>query len=373
MKQPWLASRAYDAIAILSPPFLATLGVALVFAVAPNRATAPMGPWAWIVLILSIDVSHVYASVYRTLKRPSLWNRYRWPMIGAPLGCYALGYGLYRTDPLWFWRALAYLAVFHFVRQPYGLMLLYKRKAKREPKLWHRLDILAVYTASLYPLYAWHLDPSRQFYWFTPGDFMIVANALWPWQGLGYVFALSVLLIYIAKEVLAFRRGYGCNIPKNLVILGTAVSFGFGILYWNSDFAFTATNVISHGVVYLGLVWMTDGKRVYLETFEPGLRWVFPFAFISTLLFAAFIEEGLWDRLVWDDHGEIFSGFSRLLASVGLELSPVTSPDALTLLVPLLALPQATHYIWDGLIWRRPARRPGSLREDPADGSASAL
>ncbi len=352
MKQPWLASKTYDLMWILSPPFLATFGVAIAFYLSPELAAAPMNPWAWLLLVLAIDVSHVYASLYRTFFRAEIWDRYALPLIVAPLLCYAVGYALYYHDPLWFWRVLAYLAVFHFVRQPYGIMLLYKRDSVPEPRLWHRLDLIAIYTASLYPIYCWHLDPARQFNWFTEGDFFLVDQPQWQW--LGHAWALSVLVLYLAKETMAFRKGFKINVPKNLVVFGTAVSFGFGIVYWNSDLAFTATNVIAHGVVYLGLVWWSDGKRVFHRNFSSRLQVLFPLAFVGTLLVIAYVEEGFWNVLVWDDHDQFFYVFARIFHAVGLDLSLVTSPAFLAFLVPLLALPQATHYIWDGFIWRRP-------------------
>jgi len=55
---------------------------------------------------------------------------------------------------------------------------------------------------------------------------------------------------------------------------------------------------------------------------------------------AAFLEETLWDRWVWHDRAWLF-GESDDLGDL-----------ALTLLVPLLALPQALHYALDGFIWK---------------------
>jgi hypothetical protein len=53
---------------------------------------------------------------------------------------------------------------------------------------------------------------------------------------------------------------------------------------------------------------------------------------------------------VWHDQPGLFAG-------PALELGR----GVLTLLVPLLALPQATHYVLDGWIWRR--SRHAELRE----------
>ena len=58
----------------------------------------------------------------------------------------------------------------------------------------------------------------------------------------------------------------------------------------------------------------------------------------------AFIEEGLWDGLVWREHLRVFPGFAWL---------PQIGTDAvLAMVVPLLAVPQLTHYVIDSIIWR---------------------
>jgi hypothetical protein len=62
----------------------------------------------------------------------------------------------------------------------------------------------------------------------------------------------------------------------------------------------------------------------------------------------ALVEEGLWDNLVWHDHPQYFGDTSVSL-----------SPTALALLVPLLALPQAVHYLTDAFVWRVGGNNPG--------------
>ena len=60
-----------------------------------------------------------------------------------------------------------------------------------------------------------------------------------------------------------------------------------------------------------------------------------------TLLGLALMEEALWELAVWGEH---FSDEFLLDATW------------LWLVVPLLALPQLTHYVLDGFIWRKPKR-----------------
>jgi hypothetical protein len=65
-------------------------------------------------------------------------------------------------------------------------------------------------------------------------------------------------------------------------------------------------------------------------------------AFFGVLFVFALVEEAGWDRLVWHDHEWLFGSSDTHLERL-----------AAALLVPLLALPQALHYVLDGLLWRR--------------------
>ena len=70
--------------------------------------------------------------------------------------------------------------------------------------------------------------------------------------------------------------------------------------------------------------------------------------FLGVLWLLAYAEEMIWDRAVWHDHGWLFGN----AWDVG---------DLKIVLVPLLALPQLTHYILDGFIWKRPTGARGGM------------
>src|SRR6188474_2067722 len=116
MPQPWLYSAAADSIFILGPAFAVTLAVILFPGVFENNSTPP---WAWLLLVVGVDVAHVYSTLYRTYFDTEESGRYRSLLIGIPVACWIAGVLLYTTGSLTFWRTLAYLAVFHFVRQQY--------------------------------------------------------------------------------------------------------------------------------------------------------------------------------------------------------------------------------------------------------------
>ncbi len=75
--------------------------------------------------------------------------------------------------------------------------------------------------------------------------------------------------------------------------------------------------------------------------YSAGMVWLFSWGLIFIL---AFVEEGLWDITVWQEHSAIFG--TRHMQNFSMDGA------LLTLVVPLLALPQITHYILDGFIWK---------------------
>ena len=78
--------------------------------------------------------------------------------------------------------------------------------------------------------------------------------------------------------------------------------------------------------------------------------------YLLVLFILAYLEEGLWHSLVWREHVMLFRPFSMLPA--------IDSHSILSFVVPLLALPQVTHYIIDAFIWRmRPAADKDGWRQ----------
>lgn len=345
-KQPWINSASSDALFILMPPFLALMLVALF----PQqfRESDEMPLIYWLVLIVFIDVAHVYSTLYRTYFNPLEFKEKQSLLISIPILCYVAGVIFYNLDALLFWRILAYLAVFHFIRQQYGFMRLYSRFEKKS-RLLSGIDSVTIYASTIYPILFWHLNPDRNFNWLIEGDFLHYESRFL--SNVGFALYLIILFIYFAKEAYIYLNFKKLNLPRNLLILGTALSWFFGIVYFNGDLAFTTLNVISHGIPYMALIWFFEKKKHSTTQTHTSKVLKASFGkygivvFIAILIVFAYFEEGLWDGLVWKEHSAAFSPFAFL--------PQIEETKLLSLLVPLLALPQATHYILDGFIWRK--------------------
>jgi membrane protease YdiL (CAAX protease family) len=173
---------------------------------------------------------------------------------------------------------------------------------------------------------------------------------------------LILLIAQVGNEVLLAAIGISGRLPKNLVVWGTAVAWYVGIVYYDADIPFTLTNVVAHGVPYITLIWLftardaTAQKSEQLEhrsvsveefLFHPrslSRKILGVSAFLSLIIALAYIEELLWDSMVWRDHGMFFDW--------AWWMPHLTSHEVLQLIVPLLAVPQATHYVLDAFIWR---------------------
>lgn len=350
--QPWLVSARFDSLWILAPAFWITALVLIFSGEVHAFDETPL--WLWAVLIMGVDVGHVYSTLYRTYFDEAEFAARRRLYLGVPALLFGLGCLLYWLGGAGlFWRVLAYTAVFHFVRQQYGFFMLYSRHERDQPRWAQRIDAALIYLATLYPLVYWHTH-DRQISWFTENDFFAIPL---PWLSTltGMVYA-AVAIIYAGKEIRRWRLDKCFNLPKQGLLAGTALSWWVGIITFDHDLAFTAINTIAHGLPYLALIWVygRNQQALGMRTWhwpEMGkifsLRWL-P-AFLGLLLLLAYFEEGLWDAWVWRERAELFAPFQNI---------PAASEAMLLWIVPLLTLPQATHYVLDAFIWRM--KTPGT-------------
>ena len=336
----WLFSARADLAAFLGSAVFSLLLLALGGAWGLLSEDTP--EWAWVPFILLIDVAHVYATGFRVyFDRAELARR---PLLywGTPLIALAVGIVVYQWGDTVFWRVLAYLAVFHFVRQQYGWVALYRRRLG-ERGGWDRwLDTAAIYLATLYPLLYWHAHLPRRFWWFLEQDFREVPPLLAEIVTPVYWIVLAAYAVRAGQRWFAGRPNPG----KDIVVATTAVCWYVGIITFNSDYAFTVTNVIIHGVPYIVLVYWTMRRRTMRERGDGhGTRtshgpWATAVMLLGTIWLMAYAETLIWDRAVWQERSWLFG-------------SPVDVGWWRAILVPLLAVPQLTHYILDGFIWRR--------------------
>src|SRR5262249_50253837 len=161
-------------------------------ALAPTLAPRGDTPeWTWITAVLLVDVAHVWSTAFIVYLDPVERSRRPWLYGLTPVAAWLAGVALYVRSAVAFWRRLACLAVFHFVRQQYGWVALYRARGGERARLGGLVDGATIYLATLYPLLRWHADLPRPFAWFVDGDFARgVPGAVATAAGVVYVIAL---------------------------------------------------------------------------------------------------------------------------------------------------------------------------------------
>ncbi len=338
---PWMWSARTD-LAVFGGSAAVALGLAaLAEPLGMGRAGLP--EWGWIAFVLAIDVAHVWSTLFRTYFDREELQRHRWRYALVPAGCYAAGVALYLSEPMLFWRVLAYLAVYHFVRQQVGWAAVYRSRA-RQGALGAAGDDGALDAAKRDPHLHWpaHLSET-EFAWFVQGDFVALGGHAAAVLPAARVVWIAALVAFALRQVQVLVEDRTLHLGKLVVVASTAAIWWVGIVATNSDFTFTVTNVIVHGVPYIALLWAyararraehPDGLGSQIAGWGLG-------AFVGVLLLLAFVEEMAWDRLVWHDRAWLFGSTVSV------------STVALAWIVPLLSLPQTTHYVLDGMLWRR--------------------
>jgi len=331
----WLFSAPID-LAVFGGTAVAALALVALGPALGASADAP--EWSWITGVLLVDVAHVWSTAFVVYLDPAEWQRRPALYAGTPIAAFALGVALYAWGEGPFWRAIAYFAVFHFIRQQYGWVMMYRARCGERDRLGRWLDGATIYAATLYPLIWWHASLPRRFSWMRDGDFIggLPAWVIAPARAI----YLALLVMYVARAVIARPVSWG----KHLVVATTVACWYVGIIATNSDYAFTVSNVFVHGIPYMALVFLyarsaareprsAHGAGAWL--LERGL-----IVFLATLWLVAYFEEMVWDRGLWHERGWLF-GTGRDIGG------------AAAVLAPLLAVPQLAHYVLDAFLWKR--------------------
>ena len=379
--QPWIYGPFFDQAFILWPGIV--LATALVLMISPNDISFDGHFMIWVVCVLLVDVTHVYSTIFRTYANSINRNIFKSELLWTPIVALAIGVMLYSLSDLLFWRILAYVAVYHFVRQQYGFLALYRFRLETVSPWNARIDKFAIYTATLTPIAFWHAHLPREFHWFIDDDF-VAGLPIAAFYIIAVGFVLS-MVFYLGKEIQFWKLHHKTSWPQHLILFSTIVTWWIGIIYFNNDIGFTILNTLSHGIPYMALVWATQQKQrqkqdqsqrslqseqahsgALFQTLKPSdLVESPPFStrllakanensfygvlvFLTVLIVLAYCEEYLWAGLVWREHLSLF---------LGAEFLPrVSDPTLLAFIVPLLSLPQVTHYILDGFIWKAPGK-----------------
>jgi hypothetical protein len=355
----WIHAPLFDVCFILMPPFVISLLILISEGVRDFLINGPI--WVWIGLALLLDYGHQYAALYRTYLDPSEIQERRQLLTLVPFFAFLAGLFLYTFGRLIFWRCIIYFGIFHFIRQQYGFMRLYSRKQVETPlEFW--VDRMTIYATTLYPLLYEHTHLPRAYSWFETDDVLVPLH-FGPFYKLLFPIYVAILVIYVLKELVLLVKDAQLNLPKNLLMLGTAIAWYVGMVRFNAFMIFYVVLQICHSMPYIALIW-AYGHRKWSRTSQGASKSKFNYGFFfrpsSIAVFLGLIVILSYVELSFLETLDLQSQYPPEIFGSLEFLRPKLMPF-LAVLMPIMAVPQLTHYVLDAVIWRMRSGHRGWL------------
>jgi len=338
----WIFSKKFDLTIFLTPLAVAALSP-LCLLLEPFEQ---MPFWAFILFMVSFDVAHVWTTLYRTYMDKEELARRKWLYL-APIPIFlAASFRIHYYSPVLFWTLLAYVAIYHFIKQNYGFLTLYKYKMGETSTFDYYLDKTALWMGALGPVLWWHASPHRQFDWFNAEE-QFIFHLDPAFHGDILMVYFTVLGLYIARQFYARHMGQPFNPGKQIIMGAHYLTWAVGIGFTQNPIISAAFLNLFHGIPFMAIVWYYCNRK-WSEKGRPASmirylshkkRWL---TFYLVVLVLAISEEALWDGLVWQTY---IPDFFNLAVQE-------TAPVPLSMWVAVLSLPQIMHYFLDGFIWR---------------------
>lgn len=335
---PWyLFSPGVDLFAFLGSGVFTVLGIAgaAYFGILDQW----LPKWLWVVAMICLDGGHIFGTIFRVYLDPVELRRRPYLYGLTPLIAYFLGLlVIHFWGGLAYFRVIAYSAIYHFIRQQFGWVRLYRYRRAEKGRLGQWLDEAAIYAATLYPLLYLHVHPAHNVFWSTKQDIIHVPLPLAPFTVLYWL----IMGAYVIKSVGTWC-GLGTPNPgKDIVVSTTAFCWYLGyVTLYGYPFANTLTVVVLHAMPYYALTYYYTRHR--REAGEPvgGALSQGLVPFLATHVVLAFLFTGAWDILASHHQTWLFRASWNLPWGI------------LKFILPMLGVIQLTHYFLDAFIWRR--------------------
>lgn len=347
----YLFSKKIDLLLLFAPVWLTWI---ILFLLPDSILLADIPPWVWFLLVVGIDVSHVWSSLFRTYFDAHDRVNHGYLIKALPFLVLFFAFAVSYSSIGLFWRLMAYLALFHFVKQQFGFMVLYAIKNGTKGSQSFRWDKYLIYFGMIYPVVYWHLNPDLHFSWFVADDFVLnrlIKIPSWFFNLSNALYGL-VFIYWFYRKIKLGKKEFNNQLPMILWILSTAANWYIGIVYFNSDLAFTATNVVAHGIPYMVLIAFYKKKKDHYVTNKNRSFVSVAIIVVFVCLFFGIFEEYWWEVLINKDKKTFFSSFTFYLDF------DYSSRVLKAFFIGLLSVPQITHYILDGFIWKNNESNP---------------
>ena len=354
--QPWLFSRRVDFLSFMLLPFLAVLIFSLIgFAWSFKSVLLIVG------IIGFLDFAHIYAQWYRIYTNPMEKDNI-FKYIGfIVVTLFVFGFLLFYNYAQELSVFLIYLAIFHFIKQQYGIFRIYSRVDKVRSSCSEIVNKWFIYLSMFYPIIWWHGEKrfmtfSWRKYFLDLTSFSDILNPIF------LTLFISFLAMYIHLEYQNTRQNKFLNIPKNLTVLVTLVGWLYGIVFQRyTDFLVVAI-IFHHNVSYFLIIWFYAKRDLYLrregaERYSPDIMLkgnLKSFGFFLVYFFGvSFVAVFILALSGWTVHGYVPSylgvdNLIKFLPQFGEENSFWKC-----LVWSTFFTSQGTHYIIDAFLWKK--------------------
>jgi len=336
-----------DFVAFTLPILVALIAAPILYLYVPHDA---MPIWGYIIIVAFTDVGHVWTTTLRT-HFDSEENARRWVLYNVfPALLLIVSIVIHYFSEAFFWTLLGYLAIYHFVKQQYGMLALLKFRGVDSRVDWN-FDRRCLYGGALCPILMWHSDATRKFDWFNRDDPIVL-----PLHHVPYAFEcflglwLLLIITFSVRQYQLSKQGY-FNQKKFQFVLSAWLTWGVGVLLNHKLIALTFLNLF-HALPAFIIVfcycknrWNKNFPLTGSDSFVKWLcvpeRWP---VYAAVFMLVGIVEEFLWESMVWHDYtADIFTWDPReRFGDFGYSI--VTC---------ILTLPQSSHYALDAFIWKQ--------------------
>ncbi len=283
-----------------------------------------------VVALQMIDSGHIWPSMVIAFgkKKNYSWEGTLYLLIplGVALIYFILGV---QYGKLGIYRAHAYFAGFHFIRQQYGIMRLSESLNPTCKEIYAHIDNFIIYTITILSVLGRSSNEGR---WMRDGDLISIDSSYFPY--FVNMFA-GLVVFYFVMTFYKWLVHKEFSMSKVLLFTNAAIAWGvIGFTKYPALILFP----LFHDLPYLGLAFNYENKvydtfRSSLAKFFKNVKWALLGIFLIVfLVFGSSLEIYMF---------QVFDRENFLTGYFGI------------FLVALAFLPTTTHYFIDAFLWRR--------------------
>jgi hypothetical protein len=303
-------------------------------------------PAVWAVALFMtfalVDSGHVYTTFLRThWKNPDKKNQRHLSLIS--LGIFVAITTWCLIGSIGLWSFVAYATVFHHIRQHYGIVRWYDGANKTSRPHQNYWLFYALLILSICSVHFRSLSGGTDDILYSNDDLFLYPNSMAFQITAGlYLFGLALWL----KQTLVATRANRAEVPAKLYEATALVTYAWAGFFAPSFLTGAIPMFLSHGVPYVALI-VCSLPRTRRDHFKT-LKVAFAASVAAAVLFG--VSEWLVESYVIEDF------FSQTA------LSPIAALAIGAYLTPLLS-----HYIYDGIIWKRKYSESKAVYDTPTE------